>query len=95
MAVYCIFIKEKTRNTAALATYSGLAGETLSGHPVKVLAAYGNQETMEGPASEGVVLVEFPTMADAKAWYNGPGYSAAREHRFKGADYRVIFVEGV
>jgi uncharacterized protein (DUF1330 family) len=43
----------------------------------------------------GAVLLEFPTMAAAKAWYDGPAYREARELRFKGADYRVVFFEGL
>ena len=95
MPAYAIFIKEKTRVPKEIEIYSGLAGATLDGHPAKVLAAYGKQECPEGAPSEGVVLLEFPSIAAAKAWYDGPGYRAAREHRFKGADYRVIFFEGV
>ena len=60
-----------------------------------MLAAYGGIQTMEGAPSEGVVLLEFPTMAAAKAWYDGPAYREARELRFKGADYRVLFFEGL
>ena len=62
MAAYAIFIKEKTRVAAGLEPYNKLAGPSLDGHPAKVLAAYGQQECPEGAASEGVVLLEFPTM---------------------------------
>jgi uncharacterized protein (DUF1330 family) len=41
------------------------------------------------------VVLEFPTMAAARAWYNGPPYREARELRFKCADYRVFLVQGV
>jgi uncharacterized protein (DUF1330 family) len=75
--------------------YTPLAGASLAGHPIKVLAAYGEQEVLEGKPAEGVVIVEFPTFAEAKAWYDSPAYREAREHRFKGADYRAIIVEGV
>jgi len=30
-----------------------------------------------------------------KLWYDSPLYREAREHRFKGADYRAVLVEGV
>ena len=33
-------------------------------------------------------------MAEAKDWYFSPAYQAAREYRLKGADYRVMFLEG-
>jgi uncharacterized protein (DUF1330 family) len=42
-----------------------------------------------------VVIVEFPSIDAAKAWYESPAYREAREHRFKGADYRAVIVEGL
>ena len=95
MATYAVFIREMTRDPAEMQIYAGKAGGTLAGHPVQVLAAYGKQEVLEGPQAEGVVILEFPSMAAAKAWYDSPAYREAREHRFQGADYRAIFVEGV
>ena len=62
--------------------------------PVKFLARFGPCEVVEGGGVEGVAILEFPTMADAKAWYNGAVYQEARKHRFLGGDYSVIFVEG-
>lgn len=95
MAAYAVFIREATRNPAELKVYGGKAGATLAGHPVKVLAAYGPQEVLEGAPAEGVVILEFPTMDAARAWYDSPAYREAREHRFLGADYRAILVEGL
>jgi uncharacterized protein (DUF1330 family) len=91
---YVIFIRERTRDAAELKTYTPKAAASLDGHPVTMLAAYGRQEVLEGPQAEGVVVVRFPSFAEAKAWYDSPAYRAAREHRFKGADYRAILVEG-
>lgn len=95
MAVYIVFMRERTRDAAELETYSQQAGGTLAGHSVAVLAAYGPQEVLEGPAVEGVVILEFPTFDEAKAWYDGPAYREVREHRFRGADYRAVIVEGL
>jgi uncharacterized protein (DUF1330 family) len=95
MAAYAVFIRESTRDPAEMKTYSQLAGATLEGHPAKVLAAYGPQEILEGPEVEGVVIVEFPSIDAANTWYNSPAYREAREHRFKGAQYRAVIVEGL
>lgn len=95
MSAYAIFIRERTRVQSDLDAYQAKAGATLAGHSAKVLAAYGRQELLEGAAHEGVVIVEFPTIEAARAWYDGPGYRAARELRFKGADYRAFIVEGL
>jgi uncharacterized protein (DUF1330 family) len=95
MPAYAIFIREATTNPAELDVYGPLAEASLAGQPVQVLAAYGAQEVLEGPPVEGVVILEFPTLAAAKAWYDSPAYRAAREHRFKGATYRAVLVEGL
>ncbi len=95
MATYIVFTRESTRDAAELAAYSRQVGDTLTGHPVTVLAAYGRQEVIEGPDEEGVVILEFPTFEAAKAWYESPAYREVREHRFRGADYRAVIVEGV
>jgi uncharacterized protein (DUF1330 family) len=95
MATYMVFTRESTRDAAELATYSQQVGDTLTGHPVSVLAAYGRQEVVEGPEVEGVVILEFPSFAAAKAWYDSPAYRQVREHRFRGAEYRAVIVEGL
>ncbi len=95
MAAYAIFIRERTNSPSELETYSKNVGDTFTGHPVSVLAACGRQEVLEGPEVEGVVVLEFPSLEAAKAWYDSPAYRAVREHRFHGADYRGVIVEGV
>ena len=94
MATYIVFIRESTHDAAELAAYSQQVGDTLTGHPVTVLAAYGRQEVFEGPDVEGVVILKFPTFEAAKAWYDSPAYREVREHRFRGSDYRGVIVEG-
>jgi uncharacterized protein (DUF1330 family) len=94
MAAYAVFIRESTKNPSELKTYSKKVGATLAGHPVEVLAAYGRHEVLEGPEVEGVVILEFPSLAEAKAWYDSPAYREVREHRFRGAEYRAVIVEG-
>jgi uncharacterized protein (DUF1330 family) len=83
------------RDAVEMEAYSSGARNSLTGHAAKVLAFYGDFEVAEGAGVDGVVILEFLTMAEAKAWYNSPAYVEARKHRFLGADYSVIFVEGV
>lgn len=71
------------------------APEAMEGHPVKPLAAYGSHVTLEGPEVEGVVIAEFPTVEAARTWYDSPAYQEAAQHRFRGAVYRGLIVEGV
>ncbi len=95
MSAYVVFTREKTLDLNELTTYWEQVRSTFAGHPIKVLAAYGKHEVLEGLNTEGVVIAEFPDVATAKAWYQSPAYQAARQHRVKGAVYRGIIVEGV
>ncbi len=95
MPAYVIFTREKTTDQAEMDIYSGQAGATLDGHPVKVLAFYGEHKVLEGSPHEGAVILEFPTLEQAKAWYDSPAYQAAAKHRQAGSHYRVFIVEGV
>ncbi|WP_429001918.1 DUF1330 domain-containing protein [Xanthomonas euvesicatoria] len=56
-----------------------------------MLAACGELEVLEGETPEGIVLVSFPTMQDAKSWYYSEEYQAA----LSGARYLTFLVEGL
>ena len=76
MSAYIVFARDSTRDRAELETYWSKIKATMEGHPIRVLAAYGTLEVLEsGPAIEGAVIAEFPTMEAAKAWFYSPGIS--------------------
>lgn len=96
MPAYMIFIRdEPVRDEAAMKEYSRVNREKGGGFPMKPLVAYGAAEGIEGATPDGVVMLEFPTVEDAKAWYNSPGYQEALPHRHKAADYRAFIVQGL
>ena len=95
MPAYVIFIRKRTLDQSELDAYARLARPSLEGLPIKFLAAYGRQDVLEGPSPEGVAIAEFPSMEEAKQWYESPAYQAAAQHRFKGATYRGLIVEGI
>lgn len=95
MTAYMVLVREKLRDEAQMQQYAAAAGEARHGHDLTALAFYGKCETLEGAAADGVVLLSFPDMAAARAWYESPAYTAAKVHRFQGADYRVLLVEGL
>ncbi len=95
MSAYVVFMREKTLNQSELEAYWARVKETMEGHQLKVLVAYGKHVTLEGPDVEGVVIAEFPSLEEARAWYDSPAYQAVSQHRFRGAVYRGLIVEGV
>lgn len=95
MSAYIILIREKMRDEEAFKAYGAAAAAAREGHDLTPLAFYGAHEVLEGAAAEGVVIIRFPDMAAARQWYDSPAYTEAKKHRFQGADYRVLLVEGL
>jgi uncharacterized protein (DUF1330 family) len=95
MPAYIVFTREKMRNREEYERYREKARPAAEGHPLKPLALYGKYEVLEGPAIEGAVILEFPTVEAARTYYNSPAYQEAVKHRFLGADYRAFIVEGL
>jgi uncharacterized protein (DUF1330 family) len=94
MVAYVVFTRERMRNREEYERYREKSRPVNAAHALKPLTAYGKYEMLEGPGIEGAVILEFPTVEAAKAYYHSPGYQAALQHRLLGADYRVFIVEG-
>ena len=95
MSAYVILIRDQTTDARELAIYRDKAPAAAAGHNLKRRVAYGAFETLEGPEPEGLVVLEFPTVAEAKAWYGSPAYQEALAHRKAGSISRTFVVEGV
>lgn len=95
MSAYVVFMREKTLNQSELEAYWARVKETMEGHPLKILAAYGKHVTLEGPDVEGVVIAEFPSPEEARAWYDSSAYQEAAQYRHRGAVYRGFMVESL
>ena len=95
MPAYMIFIREEPiRDAAEMAEYQRLNRENMGRFKLKPLVVYGATQAVEGKAPDGIIILEFPSVEDAKAWYHSPAYQAALPHRMKAADYRAMIVEG-
>jgi len=95
MVAYVVFTREKMRNPDEYEQYRDKSRSANASHALKPLALYGTFEMLEGPAIEGAVILEFPSIDAARAYYFSAAYQEAVKHRFLGADYRVFIVEGM
>lgn len=95
MAAYLIFTQEKLHDQKELDIYESKVPASIPGHSLEPLAMYGAIENLEGDPVKGAVVLRFPTMEAARAWYHSDKYQEAKEHRLKAADYRVFLIEGV
>jgi uncharacterized protein (DUF1330 family) len=95
MSAYVVYVRDRITDPEEFKKYEESAPAASVGHPVTPLAFYGAVETLEGEPVDGAVILEFPTVAEAKAAYNSPLYQEALKHRLKGAEYRVFIIEGI
>jgi uncharacterized protein (DUF1330 family) len=76
--------------------YKKLAPSAVALYGGKYVARGGAVETLEGNWTPSrLVVLEFPTSAQAKQWLNSKEYSAARKLRHQTATTQMIVVEGV
>lgn len=68
MAAYVVITRERTRNAAQMEQYKQLAPASFEQHPAIFRAIHGRHEVLEGPAVEEIIILEFPTYDEAKAW---------------------------
>jgi uncharacterized protein (DUF1330 family) len=95
MAAYMISELE-VLDPVAIQEYRALATPTVAKFGGRYLVRGGATETIEGGwAPKGIVVIEFPSMAQARAWYHSPEYTATLPIRQRAVARRVIFVEGV
>ena len=75
--------------------YKKLVPATVEKYGGRFAVRGGALETKEGgwnPAR--LVVLEFPTMEQARKWYHSPEYAPALALRLKAANAKVILVEG-
>jgi uncharacterized protein (DUF1330 family) len=95
MTAYVVFEREATIDTDELALYAGKVAAARVGHAAKSLVTSTDVDMLEGRPIERVVIMSFPTAAEARAWYDSPAYQAVLVHRLKGAVSRSYIVEGL
>lgn len=78
----------------AYAKYADGAREAMALHGATVLARGGRVEALEGEARPRNVILEFPSMEAAVAYWNSAEYQAARKHRLGAAEIELCAVEG-
>jgi uncharacterized protein (DUF1330 family) len=95
MSAYVIVEIEVT-DPAGYEEYKKLAPAAVALYGGKYIARGGKNETLEGVWQPNrLVILEFPSMEQAKAWVNSPEYAPARAMRHKYAKSKMVVVEGI
>ena len=76
--------------------YKKLTPASLEPFGGRFIVRGGSTETLEGDWATGrVVVIEFPSAAQAKAWWASDDYAPAKALRQATAHTRMLLVEGV
>ena len=95
MAAYVI-VDVSINDPVVYAEYRKLTPASIAAHGGRFVVRGGQAETLEGEWSPGrIVVLEFESVAKAKAWWSSAEYERAKALRQRSATTRMIVVEGV
>lgn len=76
--------------------YVKIAPATVAQYGGRYLARGGHTEVLEGDwQPKRLVILEFPSVDQAKAWLNSPEYAPARALRHRYARSNMVVIEGM
>lgn len=76
--------------------YRELAAASIAQYGGRYLARGRRADAVEGtfPEARRMVIVEFPSLPEARRWYESPEYARALAIREDALDRRLLFVDG-
>lgn len=85
---YAIFVEKITDWDRYLNDYLPTAAETIEEHGGSVIVGNPEPDVIEGEWDHNMsVVVEFPSVEDARAWYEDPAYEEVKPIRFEASEY--------
>ena len=95
MSAY-IVVDVTVTNPATYEEYKELAPPSIAQYGGRYIARGGQTETLEGEWHPSrLVLLEFPTMEQARAWWASSEYADAKTMRHRSATTQMVLLEGL
>jgi uncharacterized protein (DUF1330 family) len=83
-------------DTALMEEYRKAVPETVTKYGGRFIVRGGAHQTVEGTWKPNrLVILEFPSMEQAKKWYDSEEYRAPRAMRLRASRGNLVMVEGV
>jgi len=82
-------------NPDGIKPYSAAVDSTFAPFGGRYVVRGGKVASLEGEPTKRIVIIAFPSMEQALAWYNSPEYRELRPIRHNSATSRVFIVEGM
>ena len=94
MAVYAV-VQVDVHDAEEYAKYAELAGPAVEKYGGEFLARGGDVVIKEGVSRARCVIVRFPDLETAEAFYHGPEYQEALSYALPVSDRDYKFVQGI
>lgn len=95
MTAYAVAVIRETHFGDGIREYLHRIDETLAPFSGRYRIHGGPYEPVEGSWSGDLVVIEFPSMEQARAWYHSDAYQAIRALRMDNTEGDVLLVAGV
>ncbi len=90
-----VIVDVTINNSEAYSAYKELTPVSIKNYNGKFIVRGGLTQTLEGDwKPERIVVLEFPDVDTARAWWNSDEYAGAKKIRQANAETRMILVEG-
>ncbi|GGR35366.1 DUF1330 domain-containing protein [Deinococcus ruber] len=91
-----VIVNTRVSDPIRIQTYRDLAEQSVKQFGGHYLVRGGFMRVLEGPYHpERMVLLEFPTVERAQAWYASAAYAEAKQAREGIAEFEMVLVEGL
>jgi uncharacterized protein (DUF1330 family) len=91
-----IVVQVTVKDPETYERYKHLAPESIALYGGRYLARGGALETLEGDwRPKRLVILEFPNMDQARAWWNSPEYAEAKALRQSCTDTQMVLLDGL
>jgi uncharacterized protein (DUF1330 family) len=91
-----VVVQERVHDEKTFAEYRRAVMPTIQTHKGRFIVRGGNLTLMEGQwPLPRFAVIEFPSRADAEAWYRSPEYQKVLPLRLKSTEGNLVIVDGV
>ncbi len=91
-----VIVNTRVSDPTRIQTYRDLAEQSIKQFGGTYLVRGGQLSVLEGTYHpERMVLVEFPTLDRARAWYASEAYAEAKQARAGIAEFEMVLVDGL
>ena len=91
-----VVVQIAVQDPATYERYKAAAPASITGYGGRYVVRGGLSEVLEGAwQPERLVVLEFPTAAQARAWWHSAEYAPAKALRHASAETEMLLIEGV